>query len=68
MLPEDGTVLTKHVGAVAKENKEVYNSVHFVGYSLPTNSFHYTVLRRVESFYDKRSTLSKRIDVYYNNI
>jgi hypothetical protein len=24
-LPEDGIVLPKHVGAIVKENKEVYN-------------------------------------------
>jgi hypothetical protein len=29
-LPEDGTVLPKHVAAVVK-NKEVYNSMHLVG-------------------------------------
>jgi hypothetical protein len=26
-----GIVLLKHVGAIVKENKEVYKSVHFVG-------------------------------------
>jgi hypothetical protein len=25
LLPDDGTVLPKHVGAIVKENKEVYN-------------------------------------------
>jgi hypothetical protein len=30
-LPEDGIVLPKHVGAIVKENKEVYNSVYLVG-------------------------------------
>jgi hypothetical protein len=30
-LSEDGIVLPKHVGAIVKENKEVYNSVHLVG-------------------------------------
>jgi hypothetical protein len=32
LLPEDGIVLPKHVGAIVK--KIVWNSVHFVGYSL----------------------------------
>jgi hypothetical protein len=30
-LPEDDIVLLKHVGAIVKENKELYNSVHLVG-------------------------------------
>jgi hypothetical protein len=30
-LPADGIVLPKHVGAIVKENKEVYISVHLFG-------------------------------------
>jgi hypothetical protein len=29
MLPEDGIVLPKHVGAIVKENEEVYNFSDF---------------------------------------